>query len=223
MTPRRHSQGRAPLKTAVASSVALLGLLATGLAHAEGDALPPDAAQVKAARRSDFTIGTSGGLAMGRASGYPNKVQEIGDPAFRSNTKFSVGSGGLIWLGVAFNDYLTFGLGFGGFSLSGNGRDASAGVFGFHVDAYPLFAVDKNLRDLGVFTNFGTGPLTIKGGPKQAEGGLMSYLEAGVAYERLRLWRIGMGPSVSVIHVWSESATATTALVGGRFAFYGGP
>ncbi|HXK19547.1 MAG TPA: hypothetical protein VNG33_17175 [Polyangiaceae bacterium] len=223
MTSRRPSRGRALPKTALALSAALLGLLGTGLAHAEGDAPAPDAAHTKAIRRSDFTIGAGGGLGFGRASGYPNKVQQIGDPAYKSSTKLALGSGQLIWLGVAFNDYLTFGLGFGGFKLSGNDRDASASVFGFHVDAFPLFDVDKNLQDLGVFTNFGTGPLKIKGGPDEADGGLMSYLEAGVVYERLRLWRIGMGPSVSLIHVWSESASATTALVGARLAFYGGP
>ena len=65
--------------------------------------------------------------------------------------------------------------------------------------------------------------MTIKGGPDQADGGLMSYLEAGLVYERLRLWRFGIGPSVSVIHMWSQSASATTALVGGRLAFYSGP
>jgi hypothetical protein len=129
----------------------------------------------------------------------------------------------LIWLGVAFNDYLTFGLGMGGFSLSGNQRDASAGVFGFHIDAYPLFDLDKNLQDLGVFANFGTGPLTIKGAPEQAEGGLMSYVEGGLVYERLRFWHFGIGPSVSVIHMWSESANLTGALIGGRLAFYSGP
>jgi hypothetical protein len=111
----------------------------------------------------------------------------------------------------------------GSLSLSGNHRDASAGVFGFHVDAYPLFDVDKNLQDLGIFANVGTGPLTIKGGADDAEGGLMSYLEGGVVYERFRLWRISLGPSVSVLHMWSESATATGALVGVRAAFYGGP
>src|SRR6185436_8462470 len=177
----------------------------------------------KPKRRSDFTIGTSAGFGFGRASGYPNKVQQIGDSSYKSNTQLAIGSGGLIWLGVAFNDYLTFGLGGGGFSLSGNGRDASAGVFGFHVDAYPLFDVDKNLQDLGLFTNFGTGPLTIKGGPDPADGGLMSYLEGGVVYERIRLWHFGFGPSISVIHMWSQSATVTTALVGARLAFYGGP
>ena len=201
----------------------LLGLLATGLAHAEGEVTAPDATRSKPRHRSDFTIGTSGGLGFGRADGYPNEIQKIGDKAYRSNTKLAIGNGGLIWLGVAFNDYLTFGLGMGGFSLSGNDRDASAGVFGFHIDAYPLFDLDKNLQDLGVFGNFGTGPLTIKGGPEQAEGGLLSYVEGGLVYERLRFWHFGIGPSVSVIHMWSESANLTGALVGGRLAFYSGP
>lgn len=223
MTSRRPSRGRALLKTALGLAAALLGLSTAGVAHAEGDTPPPDALRTKSTRRSDFTLGASAGLAFGRASGYPNKVQEIGDPAYHSTTKLGLGSGQLIWLGVAFNDYLTFGLGFGGFNLSGNDRSATASVFGFHVDAYPLFAVDKNLQDLGVFTNFGTGPLKITGAPKEADGGLMSYVEAGIVYERLRLWRVGLGPSVSLIHVWSESAEATTALVGARVAFYGGP
>ena len=212
------------MRIRAALSACLGLLLMTGLAHAEGDENGPSPASVgKPTRRSDFTLGFSGGLALGRASGYPNEIDQIGVKAYRSNTKLGLGNGGLIWLGVAFNDYLTFGIGGGGYSLSGNDRDASAGVFGFHVDAYPLFKVDKNLQDLALFGNVGTGPLTIKGGPDEADGGLLSYLEGGVAYERLRLWRIGIGPSVSLIHMWSESATLTGALVGARVAFYSGP
>jgi hypothetical protein len=176
-----------------------------------------------AKRRSDFTIGTSGGFGFGKASGYPNEIQKIGDSAYKSNTKLAMGSGGLIWLGVAFNDYVSFGLGMGSLSLSGSDRDASAGVFAFHVDTYPLFGLDKNLQDLGVFGNFGTGPLTIKGGLEDADGGLLAYVEGGAVYERWRLWRFAFGPSVSVIHMWSQSAKLTGALVGGRIAFYGGP
>jgi len=199
-------------------------VLGAGLAHAEADSSAPGPVNAsKPTRRSDFTLGTSGGFGLGRASGYPNKVDQIDNPAYRSNTKLGLGSGGLIWLGVAFNDYLTFGLGGGQYSLSGNDRQASAGVFAFHVDAYPLFDVDKNLRDLGVFANVGTGPLKITGGPHEAEGGLMSYLEGGFVYERLRLWHFGIGPSASLIHMWSESATMTVALLGVRLAVYGGP
>jgi hypothetical protein len=207
-----------------ALSAALASLLVAGLAHAEGDSNGLAAGSVaKPTRRSDFALGASAGLGFGRASGYPNEIDKIGDKSFKSNTKLGLGNGGLVWLGVAFNDYLTFGIGLGAFNLSGNDREASAGLFGFHVDAYPLFDVDENLQDLGLFGNVGTGPLTIKGGAEQAEGGLMSYLEAGIVYERLRFWHIGVGPSVSLIHMWSESAQLTGGLVGARVAFYGGP
>jgi hypothetical protein len=212
------------MRIRAALSASLVVLAATGLAHAEGDSSGPSPASVaKPTRRSDFTLGASGGLGLGRASGYPNEIDKIGAKSYRSNTKLGIGSGGLVWLGVAFNDYLTFGLGLGSFDLSGNDRDADAGMFAFHVDAYPLFAIDKNLQDLGVFANVGTGPMIIKGGPDEADGGLMSYLEGGLVYERLRLWRVGVGPSVSLIHMWSESATVTGALIGARVAFYSGP
>jgi hypothetical protein len=213
------------MRIRVALLVGCLGLLGSAAAHAQGaetTSSSPDLTMV-AKRRSDFTIGTSGGFGFGKASGYPNEIQKIGDSTYKSNTKLAMGSGGLIWLGVAFNDYLSFGLGMGSMSLSGNDRDASAGIFAFHVDTYPLFAVDKNLQDLGFFANFGTGPLTIKGGVEDADGGLLAYVEGGAVYERWRLWRFAFGPSVSVVHMWSDSAKLTGALVGGRIAFYGGP
>lgn len=203
------------------ASVCLLAA-ASGLAQGEAEQWDGDYG-AKASRRSDFTIGTSAGLGLGRASGYPNEIQRIGDPAYRSDTELGVGSGSAIWAGVAFNDYLSFGLGMGGVNLSGNDRKASAGAFLFHVDVYPLFDVHPALRDLAAFAHFGTGPLKITGGAEEADGGLMGYAEGGVSYEALRFWRFAFGPSASVLHMWSESATVTGALIGARLAFYGGP
>jgi hypothetical protein len=212
------------MRTTAALIAGLLGLTASRLAHAEDEVnSSSDSLRSKPTRRSDFTIGTSGGFSFGRANGYPNEIEKIDDKAYRQNTKLGIGSGGFTWLGVAFNDYLTFGFGLGNFRLSGNDREASAGVFGFHLDAYPLFDVEKNLQDLAVYTNVGTGPLKITGGPEDADGGLLAYVEGGVAYERLRFWRFGFGPSASVLHMWSNSAQATGALVGVRLAFYSGP
>lgn len=203
--------------------LALAGLLATGVAHAEGEDTTDTNRPVKSLRRSDFAAGLSLGAAFGRASGYPNEVQKIDDPAYRSNTKLGAGLSQFLWLGVAFNDYLTFGLGFGGVGLSGNDRTGKAQVYGFHIDAYPLFAINENLKDLGVFTNVGTGPLKITGGKEEADGGLVSYLEGGLVYERLRLWHFGIGPTLSVTHLWSESAQLTATQAGLRVAIYGGP
>lgn len=204
-----------------ALTLALVGVLAPRGAHAEdADSLNR---KTHAVRRSDFAAGIGLGAAFGRASGYPNEVQKVDDPAYRQNTKLGAGVNQFLWLGVAFNDYLTFGLGFGGIGLSGNDRKGKAQVFGFHLDAYPLFAVDKNLQDLGVFANIGTGPLKITGGKEEADGGLMSYLEGGLVYERLRLWRFGIGPTASVAHMFSDSAKLTATQVGLRVTFYGGP
>lgn len=212
------------MRIAPALAVTVVSLLAAGVARAEAENDTDSTGYVNTAkRRSDFTFGVGGGLALGRASGYPNEIQKIRDPAYESNTELGLGNSSLLWLGVAFNDYLTFGFAFGGINLSGNDRDASAGLLGFHIDAYPLAAYGKNLRDLGLFTNLGTGPLKIKGGPEEADGGLIAYMEGGVVYERWRLWRIGIGPTVSVVHLWSDSAQITGALVGARLAFYGGP
>ncbi|HKY34322.1 MAG TPA: hypothetical protein VJN18_00150 [Polyangiaceae bacterium] len=205
----------------------LLGLLAAASAQAEapqwvGSAPTADFA-TGATRRSDFTLGASGSFAFGRAQGYPNEIDKINQRAYASNTKLGLGTSLAVWVGVAFNDYLTFGLGAGGLGLTGNDREANGGAFLFHIDAYPLFDVDKSLRDLALFGHFGTGPLEISGGDEAADGGLMAYVEGGMAYEGLRLWRFGIGPSVSVLHMWSESASVTAATVGGRLAFYSGP
>jgi hypothetical protein len=211
------------MRISVALALASLGALAASPAYAQAAGEGRETPASKPTRRSDFTLGTSGGFGLGRASGYPNEVQKIGDGQYRSNTKLGLGSGGAVWLGVAFNDYLTFGLGMGGLNLSGNDRDASAAAFIFHIDAFPLFDVHESLRDLGAFAHVGTGPLQIKGGEEEADGGLMAYVEGGLVYERLRFWRVGIGPSVSLIHMWSESARLTGALIGGRVAFYSGP
>lgn len=203
----------------------LLGLLVVTSAHAQtvDDAAASKDYPGERTRRFGFTIGTSGGFGFGRAQGYPNEIDKLDQGAYASNTKLGLGSGGAIWLGVAFNDYVSFGLGMGGLGLTGNDREASGGAFLFHIDAFPLFKVDKALRDLAVFGHVGTGPLEITGGADPADGGLMAYVEGGVAYEALRVWQFGLGPSVSVMHMWSESATLTAALVGGRLAFYSGP
>jgi hypothetical protein len=213
------------MKLRLALPAGLLGLLALTSAHAQSvdDAAASKDYEGEATRRSGLTIGASGGFGFGRAQGYPNEIDKLNRGAYSSNTKLGLGTGGAVWLGVAFNDYLSFGLGMGGLGLTGNDREASAGAFLFHVDAFPLFKVDKALRDLAVFGHVGTGPLDIKGGEDPADGGLMAYVEGGVAYEGLRLWRFGLGPSLSIMHMWSESATLTAALVGGRLAFYSGP
>ena len=212
------------MRILAALGLATVCLMSASAARAEGGNKEWDGDYgAKAKRRSDFTLGMSGGLGFGKAAGYPNEIDKLDDNDYRSSTGVGLDNGGAIWLGVAFNDYVSFGLGIGGLGVSGNDRKASGGGFIFHVDTYPLFALHRNLQDLGVFANVGAGGLSIEGGPDRADGGSMAYLEGGFVYERWRFWRISTGPSVSLIHMWSTSASTTGVLLGGRFAFYSGP
>ncbi|HEY6077957.1 MAG TPA: hypothetical protein VIW29_04100, partial [Polyangiaceae bacterium] len=182
------------MRILAALGLATVCLMATSAARAESGNKEWDGDYgAKAKRRSDFTLGMSGGFGFGKASGYPNEIDKLDDDSYRSSTGVGLDNGGAIWLGVAFNDYVSFGLGIGGLGVSGNDRKAGGGGFIFHVDTYPLFAMHRNLQDLGVFANVGAGGLSIEGGPEVADGGSMAYLEGGLVYERWRFWRIAMG------------------------------
>jgi hypothetical protein len=177
----------------------------------------------KSERRSDFASGFFGGFAVGSAFGYPNEIGKIGEAEFESRTKWGFGSGGGAWLGLAFNDYLSFGIGMLGFGVKGGGLEASGGGLVFHVEGFPLFDVSPELHDLGLFADFGAGGAGIQGGESSADGGLMSLVGVGAVYEPFRVWRFAFGPSVSYTRMWSPSLTFKGALIGGRVAFYGGP
>ena len=56
-----------------------------------------------------------------------------------------------------------------------------------------------------------------------AEGGSMSIVSLGGAFEPWRFWRFAAGPFVAYEHRWSLSMKSHLGLVGLRLAFYGGP
>jgi hypothetical protein len=177
----------------------------------------------KAERRSDLVISSFGGLALGSGLGYPNEIDKIDEAEFESDTGLGFGSGGGLWIGIAFNDYLTFGIGTVGFGLKGGDLEASGGGLIFHVESFPLFGAGKGFQDLGLFADFGAGGASVMGADTPADGGLMSIIGAGAFYEPLRLWRFAFGPGVSYTRMWSPSLTFEGVLVGGRVSFYGGP
>jgi hypothetical protein len=178
----------------------------------------------KAERRSDFTVGAAGGLLLGNARGYPNEADRIDRPEFEQNTGFGYGSqlGG--WIGVAFNDYLSFGLGGIRIQASGNDLTASGGAFLTRVEGFPLFALGGAWRDMGATASFGLGFLDIdQGQTTVAEGGSMSILALGVFHETLRLGHFTVGPSIEYSYGYSQTLKLHSALVALRTAFYGGP
>lgn len=180
-----------------------------------------------ATRRSGFTAGTSFGLMGGASRGYPNKASQIGNPASRASVE-GLGGGGFIWLGGALADWLTFGIGGGGANFGNADFQWSGGAFLFHLEAFPLFSLGEEWRDVGVTFDFGTGPGTIIRKTDKEEvsgGGVLSLAGLGLFWEP---WRIAgghltAGPALGFMYGFSEWQKTSFATIGLRGAFYGGP
>ena len=178
----------------------------------------------KATRRSDLLIGVGAGLNVGRARGYPNEVDKIDNPAYKADTRNTLGGGGSAWLGLAFNDWLSFALGAASMNLASDEFTASGTGFMFRVETFPLFAQGGAFRDFGVCGDFGVGLLKIKAdGEEKADGAFMSLIGVGAFYEGWRLGPVAIGPIVEYTHLFSQSAKLYSTLYGVRVALYTGP
>lgn len=205
--------------------------LASPPAPNEASAPAPDDANAwetaPATRRSGFTLGTSFGLIGGASRGYPNKFGQIGNPAHRAETA-GLGGGGFIWIGGALSDWFTFGIGGGGANFADNDLQWSGGAFLFHLEAFPLYSLGEEWRDVGVSFDFGTGPGTIirKSDTEEVSGGgVLSLAGVGLFWEP---WRIAgghltAGPALSFMYGFSEWQKTSFGMLGLRGAFYGGP
>jgi hypothetical protein len=193
----------------------------------------------KQLRRSDFTAGIGFGAALGSASGYPNEVAKIDDPRYKADTGFTGGNASSFWLGVAFRDWLVFGVGFHAYTIqtakcplftskTNAPADCTAsfgGAFMAHIEAYPFFYQAPALQNLGFFTEMGAGPRNIqRGSDVVADGGFLAFTSIGVVYEPIRLGgHISMGPYLQGSHEFSQTLTADQLVLGFRAVYYGGP
>lgn len=173
-------------------------------------------------RRSGFNIGLSYGLGVGSYVGYPNEVEKIDNPEYRSSTGAAPASGLSIWLGGALRDWLSVGVGM--FTAGGGDENLVAGgsAFGMHIESFPLFPLGGAFKDLGLVTEFGAGAgiMEDKDGEETANGGSMSMVGVGFLFEPWQFWRMSHGPSLMYRYQFSDTMTASTVLVGWRLAFY---
>lgn len=191
---------------------------------AQSDTWNPGRNEKPATRRSDFTIGLSGGLLVGDARGYPNDVDKIGNPADFAGTGFGAGGGGALWVGGALKDWFTVGVGISGGDFRGNGLRASGGGFVFHIETFPLFYQGGVWRDLGLMADFGAGSEQVKrGNDTAADGGSMSVVGFGALWEAWHFGHFASGPTLEYQRLFSPSATVDSVLGGMRIVYYGGP
>jgi hypothetical protein len=166
------------------------------------------------------------GLSFGTVTGYPNDFSKWDIEAYRSATS-GAGTGGMIYIGGALTDWFTFGVGYQGSSYGGTDNYSREWAILFHIEAFPLFSLGKAYRDIGVFTNIGTGMATINRRSDKAEyasSGSMSIGGIGAFWEPWRLaGHLAVGPYLSGTLENSDSISRIFGMAGLRGAFYGGP
>jgi hypothetical protein len=175
-------------------------------------------------RRSDFFAGATLGLGVMSARGYPNEAGKLNNPDFVADPGLGAGSHYAVWLGVAFRDWLSFGMGFNGLGYKARDLEAGGGGFIVRVEAFPMFYAFEQGRDIGLYGVFGLGSMTIKDGDSdKADGGALSIVGFGAFYEPLRFGIFSAGPSVEYTRMYSQSLELQSASVGFRLALYTGP
>lgn len=182
-----------------------------------GDYEPP-----KPERRSGFTFGLDYGAGYGHIVGYPNKLAQLNDPAYRQ-TISAAGGGGAFWIGSALRDWISVGLGYAARGAGNKETSGGGGAILFRVEGFPLYMQGPRWRDLGVLAEFGAGSGAIadKDGTQLANAGSMSSVAFGAFYEPLQFWHFSAGPVVRYAYDFSTSWASHNASVGFRLVFYG--
>lgn len=195
----------------------------SGLAGFFDEEKDPTARPIEVTRRNGFMVGVLGGLALGNTSGYPNDPTRQ-SAGFYQDTGIAAGGGGTAWIGGAFNDWLSFGVGYSGVGLFVDGKRTVSHLITFHTEVFPGFPLGGIIfKDLGLMLDAGTGTSVLEreaGGPALADGGAVARVSAGVFWEGLRVSNLSAGPFIAYDHVWSGTMNRPSTLVGLRASFY---
>lgn len=175
-------------------------------------------------RRSDVMLSLTASGVMGFVSGYPNDVDKIDQPEFKATTGAAPGWSGTGLLGVAFRDWLAFGVGYSQQAFNGSGHKGSAYFFLFRTEAYPLYNQSELGKNLGFAITGGLGNVKLeKDGETTADGGAVSMVGVGAFWEGLQAGQLSVGPALDYQFVFSEPLNAHLVSLGVRGVFYGGP
>jgi hypothetical protein len=197
---------------------------ATELVPASEAAAQPANDAVVNERRSGFTFGLHVGPALGRAVGYPNEVHKIDRSAYRTSTGLSFGVAGTLWFGGALRDWFTFAVGGAATRLASRSPQLQDWAVFCRVEAFPVYAAGELWRDVSVYADFGAGSALVFGDEsRRGEGGDMSHVGVGVAYEAWRTGHFVIGPTLGYYTLFSQSLESHIGFVALRTSFYGGP
>ncbi len=198
--------------------------------QAAPDSPPPDKPAWETAlheRRCGLSLGIVAGGMLAAVEGFPNDSEKIDRERFFTETGFAGGGQVSSWIGVAITDYFVFGLGGHFGALKSSDHDTSFFGGNFHIDAFPLYMLGGEWRELGLNVDAGVSTATTSHVDEPdvglIESGGASRVAVGVFYEGFRWWKLSMGPFATYDQLWSTSAYRPTAWIGWRTAFYVGP
>ncbi|HEY4011850.1 MAG TPA: hypothetical protein VGM06_00820 [Polyangiaceae bacterium] len=179
--------------------------------------------------RKGVMLGLSFGGGLVGASGYPNDVTRIGDPAYYSATGFMYGTSESVFVMGALTDYLSFGFWFTHATDANKSWTSTGDGGGLRVEAFPFAVLFPRLAGLGVAGQFGvgSGKLTSKTPGLPNAAGTSSFAGAGVFYEwafwELRHAHFAAGPALEYDAIWSQPFERHGLVASARLVFYGGP
>jgi hypothetical protein len=213
---------------ALALALAFATLPATAVTARADEGAADPTLNTATTRRSGLVLGTSLGVGVAGASGYPNNANFIDNGNFFSSSGFMFGRAYEFMLMGALSDYLNFGLWFQTSSYENSDWRSNGYGLGFRVEAFPLVGAVPALRDLGVFGHFGLGHATLdaKAPGYPSDDGTQSFLGAGIFHEWCLLRILGghfaLGPSLEYDDIYSRSIDRHGLLATVRLVFYGG-
>jgi hypothetical protein len=186
----------------------------------------PEWETAPAEHRGDFAIGLSAMPGLGASNGFPNDSKKIGRERYYTESGLGFAPSSSIWIGGAFADWLTFGLGGGyGTILTGDTLSPAPYAF-FHGDVYPLYALGGHCRNLGGMFETGIAfPRTVDAETEETliDSAGASYIFAGAFWEGIEVWKIKMGPLAGVHYMFSQTIRRPVAVLGFRISLYSAP
>ncbi|MEO6572786.1 MAG: hypothetical protein ABIP89_03025 [Polyangiaceae bacterium] len=212
-------------------STCLVATMAFSMPALAQDAIPK-VLDVPHKVRSGLVLGFNFGMfGLFGASGYPNRTSQIDQPGYYSSSGTTFGLYGntfSLHIMGAIADYLNFGIWFGGGAAQNSDWISSSGGAGVRIEAFPFYALNSKVKDIGIIGQFGVGVVTLKArhGNSPGADGAQSFLGTGVFYEfnlgKSLGGHFGWGPSLEYQAITSTSAERHGGVIGARLAFYGG-
>jgi hypothetical protein len=182
--------------------------------------------------RGGLVVGLALGAGLGGASGYPNDINQIGDPNYYSASGWMFGTSETLFVMGALTDYLNAGFFFGQATYRNADWRSTGAEGGLRLEVFPLAVVFPRLAGLGALAQFGIGGGNLTATGPAAAGlppsdGTQSFADVGVFYE----WAFGhllgghfaAGPALEYEAVWSQPFERHGLFASGRVAFYGAP